>query len=187
MVAITGSPGAGKTTAGKHLQNEHGFYFYSGSDFLQTHAKLSGIELKTREEFNKFQRVMRSRCPTLMTTEALRIQQQFPRVCHDGIRNRLDVDAHRSAGGFIIAVEAPEVVKFKRTSGNSDKYPIDFDAWRAVAAAEDNDIDIFGQHTAYAIKNADITINNDGEDLHHFCRQVDDALEHVEGIAKSRT
>ncbi len=164
MVGVVGQPASGKSTAGRYLAQKFGFHEFGGSDYLREEAANRGIVLRKREDYAQFQRYLRlnlSAC--FMADAAFGLLGTFKRVAHLGIRNRFDVDAHRSGGGVIIALDCPVEIRFSRRDCNDPKYPDNFDDFIAAEAAEYDDPDPLGMHTIYAIERAHYRIDTSAQ------------------------
>jgi hypothetical protein len=161
-VALVGEPGAGKGTAAGILENSYGFQVVRGSDLIQTEAFRRGKRLVTRPEFDDFFRLLLDEPawkPGFIARAGLNIE--YPRVAHDGLRNRTDIDIFAEAGGILIGLERDEMLRFESTRGTHGKYPLDLGDWRA-AAARDSSGSNEGSDVPYAMNHADHLITNNG-------------------------
>ena len=178
-LAVTGDPRSGKSTVGEYLESRHDFIQFTGSDFLIEEARKEGIELVHRQDFSDFQRKLRiARGASFITDRLLALPDD--RKVNVGIRNRLDVDRHKQAGGIIIALFCPIEERFNRRERNNPKYAIDFEDFLAEEADQYNDKDPFGQHTHYAMANAEHWIDT-SKPLETTLAAVDEIISYHSG------
>jgi hypothetical protein len=166
LFALTGHPRSGKSLGGRYLQTTHGFQQFTGSELLIAEAAEQGLELRERRDYGDFQRKLRVERGLQFVTDYV-LKLPHPRKTNVGIRNRFDVDAHKEAGGIIIALHCPLEQRFERR--NSDpKYPNNLEDFAAAEQGEYDDPDPLGQHVLYAMEEADYWIDTAKSKDHMF-------------------
>ena len=179
LFALTGDPKSGKSTVGKYLETVHEFQQFSGSGYLIDEARSIGKSLKKREDYAEFQRYLRiCRSFTFITDRLLEMDGN--RKVNVGIRNRLDVDAHRKAGGIIVALYCPLETRFERREIGNPKYPSTLYEFYNDEAAQYEDADPFAQHTHYAMAQADHWIDTSRPKTETY-EAIDEIIEYHAG------
>ncbi len=158
MFGINGNPGSGKTAAGKYLNRLHGFYEFSGSDYLKQKATERRLRLVQRDDYRILQRRLRDELSRSFVADAS-IAVPAERVANIGIRNKLDAQKHLKVGGIIVALYCPLEIRFSRTAGSDPKYPDTLEEFIAAEAPEYDDPDPYGQHTDWTMAHAHHSID----------------------------
>ncbi len=159
LLGLAGDPGSGKSAGAEYLTAVHAFSAFMGSAFLKQLAAIQGVELRQRVDYGNFQRRLRLERSQSFATDAM-LNMPGNRIVNNGIRNRFDVQRLQEAGGLVVAFACPIIIRYERTRGTDDKYPDILEDFIAAEAQEYDDPDPFGQHTHWAMENADYTVDS---------------------------
>ena len=160
---LIGHPGAGKSEACKHLEQQWGFKVYSPSSLIRNFANNKGLTPKGREAFSECHRLVIEEDPLAFVRPIL--GSEALRLCADGLRSPVDAWQLKDFGGHIIALVASQEIRYDRIiqdrTRSGTRLPISFDDFRTDETADIHD-DPRLTHTQTVIGMADFTINTEG-------------------------
>ncbi len=173
LIGLTGSNASGKGEIARYLVSK-GYRYHSLSDVVRDEAEKRGLD-PSRENLIKVGNDLRiQHGPSIL---AVRVRKRLTgKDVVDSIRNPSEaMELKKEEGCFIIGVEAPIELRFKRSldrGRGGDGFT--FDEFAAKEAKE-NSLDPAAQQLNECMKLADRIIVNDGtlEDLH---RKIDEML-----------
>ncbi len=175
LIGLTGTNGAGKGEAAKHLMSL-GYAYLSLSDILREELAARG-EPATRDNLIRVGNELRARFgPDILALRTLKKLRPGGRAVIDSIRNAREVDALRRQPGFVlVAIDAPAEVRFARVKARGrDESAATLEEFLAKEDEERRGGEAAQQLEA-CLALADIRVENAGslEDLH---RRLEEAL-----------
>jgi dephospho-CoA kinase len=180
LIGVTGTNGGGKGVVVESLVKK-GFAHYSVRDLIMEEVERRGLELNRTNIGETGTSLRREFGPgyfTKITLEQAKSAGQ-ENVVIESIRALAEAEYLRAQGGFVVAVDAPEVVRYERiVERGTVTDRVSFEEFRAQEEAEysskdPNDPTLMNVRAVIA--GADYTITNDGtyEELE---RKVDEML-----------
>ena len=113
IIALTGTSGAGKGTIVDYLVSNHNYVHLSVRDKLIRVLDSRGIAANRMELICAANALRRQHSPSYIVEELLREADGKPCVI-ESIRSIAEVHALRERGAIVIAVDAPQAVRFAR-------------------------------------------------------------------------
>lgn len=126
LIAIAGTLGSGKDTAGEYLAAKYGMRHVSAGDVLRTEARLQGYtDPLSREVLGEVgDELEKNYGPGPITRRALaqyeQVVEQFPGgLVLSGIRRMPEVERLKQNGALIIFIDASAELRYQRVIGRS--------------------------------------------------------------------
>lgn len=157
-IALIGEPNSGKTTLARYLEQEHGFFYFEGSDYLRFMAKERDIELKSRNDYSNFHRQLQLEFGPTVIADYL-LARPEDRVTFAGMRSTQNAQRFQSEGGVVVALRAPIEVRFDRRTTDSLEREITLEASKQNEEAQHASPDHLGADLHATIEMADITLD----------------------------
>ncbi|KKS83836.1 MAG: hypothetical protein UV60_C0032G0005 [Parcubacteria group bacterium GW2011_GWA2_43_11] len=163
IVGITGTHGAGKGTITKYLTREHGFAYFSVSQFLAAEVERKGLTAN-RNARAELANEYRSKGPTALMEAVYRtIDPTLPRVVLEPQYTTDEVRFIHLKGGIVIAVNASLETRYARVQKRGGlKDAISFEEFKAFQEREMGSSNSNQQNLASAMAEADIQLQNNG-------------------------
>ncbi len=177
-LAIVGQSSSGKDTAAKYLADRYGFYHFSSGDYFRKYVKENNLGEPTRPLLQKVATALREKYGgDYSMSAALKIPAKYLVV--SGIRNRVEVDALKKAGGKIIAIEVPIEERYKRAlARNRIGDDVSFEDFKKQQEAEVVSGDPNAQNLGAVIALSDYVIKNGGTPAELY-KKIDELLEKI--------
>ncbi len=165
IVAITGTPGAGKGTITDYLVQEKGFVHYSGSGFITEEVVRRGLPVDRNSMSEVANDLRKEHGPSYV------IEQLFERASEtsdmnaviEALRAVAEAEFIQEKGAVLIAVDADQKVRYERIQGRkSEKDKVTFEEFQALEEKEQHSTDPNKQNVAGVMELADIRIDNNG-------------------------
>lgn len=169
IIGITGLPGSGKSIAAEYLESK-GFVYLSVRKYIVDELLRRGLPCD-RPHMIKIGNELRERYGGDYFIQKIFADAQG----HDGgvviesMRTLDGCNALRKIGGVLLALEAPEQLRYERIyARQSETDRISFEEFQEMNAREMYSDDARHQNMSQVIASADYTITNDGNlsDLH---------------------
>ena len=178
IIGITGTDGAGKGAAVRHLVRTHGFAHYSSRTEIEREVAARGLTAD-RDTLRLVANSLRSEFGNdVLVTRALERMSERGDVdvVMESIRTLAEAETLRSRGGILLAIDADIAKRYRRIVGrNSGTDKVSFEQFKQHEALEMNDPDPNGMQKAKVMEAADVTIQNNGS-LNGLYGQIDDFL-----------
>jgi dephospho-CoA kinase len=163
LVGFTGTHGAGKGTITNYLIREHGFVYFSVSEFLAAEVERRGLtaDRNARAEVaNEY----RSKGPTaLMEAVYATVDPTLSRVVLEPQYTPDEVYFIQSKGGLVIAIDASLETRYARIQNRGSlKDTISFEEFKAFQEREMGSVNSNQQNLSQAMVSADIHLVNNG-------------------------
>jgi len=174
IIGITGTDGAGKGAVVQLLVQEFGFVHYSARDFITAEINKRGLTADRSTMRLVANDLRRNLGNDAIVQKALeRVALEAPvNVVIESIRALAEVTTLKAAGGVLLAVDAPVVVRYQRITGRgSTSDNISYETFLENEAIEMNDHDPNGMQKAAVMAAADHAIVND-QDLAYLSEVV---------------
>lgn len=157
IMALSGPPGAGKSTYAKYLSENYGFCAIEGSDCLRRAAASLGRVLHTAADYESVARQQQ-----LIVSESWIADQVMAqggnRPLHVGLRTRQDFERIHQAGGFVVALTCPpEVCHARINEVAPSRFPT-LESYLTQITLETSS-DGYGSDTHWVIDHADCRID----------------------------
>jgi len=164
IIGITGTNGSGKGTIVEYLVKKHGFVHLSVGDFLKKQLIKQNKEINRTSLQNMGNKLRNKFGPDFITKElfkeALRHNQD---VIIESIRNPKEAKFILRNGGYLIAVDADQKLRYKRiTARGSEKDFVTFEEFKVQERREFQETDSNAQNLPKFIEMENVTINNNG-------------------------
>lgn len=181
ILGITGTIGAGKGTVVEYLVQEKGFIHYSVRAAIVEEIEKRGLPVN-RDTMNEVATDLRKQHGGSYFGELLRKRAQeegAENAIIESIRTTKEVENIHAIGGFILVVDAPEAIRYKRIQGRGTVTDhVSLEEFRRQEAREmdsENPDDPSYMNIRGVIALADATVVNDGtlEELH---TRIEEAL-----------
>lgn len=184
LIGITGTDGAGKGSVVEYLVARHNFVHYSSRALIMEEVASLGLEpIRTNLAVvgNKM-RAEQGEDVIVKTALAKVSQTGAKRTIIESIRAEQEAVTLQKAGGILLAVDAPVLVRYERIVGRgtaTDK--VSLEEFKQQEELEMNDQRPGGMQKAKVMQMADYTIMNDGtitelaEKIEEFLRKVGDS------------
>ncbi len=171
---MSNEPSSGKDTVAAYLTDNHGFVHVSTGDLVRFYVIENKLGEPTRPVLHKASNDLRAKHgPDYFAKLAL--QDEARRLIISGLRNPHEVRAIKDAGGHIIAVRAPQPLRYERAKQRGRiGDDLTLEEFVRQEEAENAHRDPNGQRVMEVLDLADHTIMNEGElaDLHAKIEQV---------------
>jgi len=176
IIGLTGTMSAGKGELAKYLKAK-GFEYHSYSKILIEEAKKRGIE-PTRKNLQKLGNDIKKEKKNLGILSKMILDNiKTDKAIADGVRNPDEIRELRKNGAVIIAIDAPQKLRFKRLQNRSrEGDPKTFEDFKKLDDKENQGV-TKGQQINQCINMADYTMMND--------KTLDDLRMAIEKILKS--
>lgn len=179
IVGITGTNGAGKGTVADYLKS-HGFGYYSVRDFLIEEINTRGMPVN-RDSMVIVANDLRSThgASYILDTLYQRAHNVGSNAVIESIRTVGEVEALRSLGMMLLAVDADARVRYSRIlARKSATDDVTFEKFMADELRESEGDDPGKQNLRHTVALADFTLNNDGTPDALYA-QVDAVIEKI--------
>jgi cytidylate kinase len=188
IIGLSGTNGSGKDTVGHLLADHHNFLFVSVTDLLRDEARRREIPAG-RENLRAISAEWRRESGLgVLVDKALAVYQSVKEEYPGGLvmasmRNPGEADRIHELGGIMVWVDADQRIRYERVQANAtDRGRVDEDnkSFEQFIAEEKAEMHREGDEAtldmAAVKKRADIFIDNDGDDLAAFRKQIEQAL-----------
>lgn len=186
IIGISGTNGSGKDTVGEMLAERHGWLFISSSgDLIIPELKKRGLPLE-REQMSALTAEWRRQAGkgAIVNKAVDKFNQEnkdnnYIGLVLGSIRHPWEADRIHELGGKLVWIDADPIVRFRRINKRSqgDKDAKSFEQFLAEEKAEmQHSGDEATLSMAEVKKKADMTIENNGEDIEKFKDQAEKAL-----------
>lgn len=175
IIGIVGHPLSGKDTAAEYLVEKFGFTFISTGDMIREYVRKNDLGETTRENLSRVGSILRKeRGGDFLIQKAL--ENPAHRIILGGIRAVPEAKATKSAGGIIIAIDAPLKTRYERAKERKRiGDDVTFEEFCAIEEKESASTDRNAQNVNAVIALADITVDNGG-DVESLKQRVSDAI-----------
>lgn len=175
ILAIVGYGSTGKDTVARYIVKKYDFVHISSSDLIRQYMTNKGITEHTRELTQHNGNEMRALFgPDVLVRHAL--EAQGGRIIVSGLRALPEAQAIISAGGHILAVEAPPEVRFgwaQARGGAKDRTTLE--AFLETEKLERANPNSNAQNLAKVMTMAELTVLNDGTEADLYAK-IDAAM-----------
>lgn len=156
-MALSGLPGAGKSTYAEYLSTSYGFHAVEGSDCLREVAVSMGRTLRFAADYEQIARELQRTASGSWIADKV-LAQGGDKPLHVGLRTRQDFERIQHAGGFVVALVCPpEICRARVNEITPGKFPSP-ESYAAQIALETSS-DGYGSDTLWVIDQADYRIN----------------------------
>ena len=165
VVGITGTLGAGKGVVVDHLVRECGFRHYSVRELLASILAERGEALDRPAMVRVANELRRERSAAhLVETLLERARAEGVQACVvESVRSTAEVEALRGAGGLLVAVDAPQELRFSRVRArDSETDQVSFDEFVSSERSEWRSESPGEQSLSSCMRMADVVLVNDG-------------------------
>lgn len=176
LIGITGTDGGGKGTAVEELVAKHGFTHYSSRQFILEHINAAGLPT-TRNQMRLTANELRRRHGNdFLVKRALELIERngIKKAIVESIRAVAEAEALKAAGGYLLAVDADQALRYERVQARrSESDKVSLAEFIRHEELEKNDPDPNGMQKAKVIAMADHLILNN-KTPEDFKREVSD-------------
>lgn len=170
IIGVTGTDGGGKGAVVDYLVAQKGFIHCSARELWVEEMGKRGLEI-SRENMRLTANSLRAQYGNdYLIQEYLRRAHEagWKDVAIDSLRAIAEVEALKTAGGVLLAIDADPKLRYARTQSRSAEKPVSFEEFMAHEALEMNDPDPHGMQKAKVMQMADYTLQNNGtlDELH---------------------
>lgn len=183
LIGITGTDGAGKGLVVEYLIESHNFTHYSSRELIMEEIARLGLE-PVRANLAVVGNKMRTeQGEDVIVKTALEKAKQagVERVIIESIRAEQEAVTLQKAGGILLAVDAPVLVRYERIVGRgtaTDK--VSLEEFKQQEELEMNDQRPGGMQKAKVMQMADYTISNDST-IAKLREKIEELLREVGG------
>ena len=178
IIGITGTDGAGKGAAVRHIIRAHGFKHYSSRKEIEREVIARGL-VADRNNLRLVANSLRAEFgnDVLVARSLKRMAEQGNTdAVIESIRTLAESETLRAHGGTLLAIDADIKKRYSRVTGRgSDTDKVTLEEFQQHEALEMNDPDPNGMQKAKVMAAADVTIQNNGS-LNDLYGQIDDFL-----------
>ncbi len=177
-IGITGTIGAGKGTVVDYLVSQKGFKHYSVSGYLMEEL-LKQKRSTDRNGMREIANEIRTKFGPDYITKILfdKAQNEGSNAIIESIRNPKEAEFIKNHGGFLLAVDADQKLRFERIcSRGSGKDNVSFEEFKKQEELESKTTDPNTQNLPKCILMADYKFDNNGS--------IKDLYEQVEKVIK---
>lgn len=185
LVGVVGQPLAGKDQLAARLQSHHGFREASSSDRLRKHMASFNLGEPTPENMNVVSTGLRQEFGAdFLVRWILNENPRVPRLSISGLRLVGEIGTLKSLGGIVVAVTAPQRVRFERRKlRNRLGDDLTWEQFCDFEQLESESPDPLKHNVNAVIKMADYVLAND-TDIGAFLHNVDVFAEWLEKLPK---
>lgn len=177
-LGVVGEPSSGKDTFAAYLVDNHGFVHISTGDLVRAYILENNLGDTTRPNMKQVSTFMRTEHGADYLAR-LALKEPAPHLVISGLRNVAEAEAIKTAGGKIVALRAPQVVRFERVGErNRVGDRLTFNEFRTQEAAEETDPNPNAQSVAKVIALGDYNVHNEG-DLREFHANIEKFLQEL--------
>lgn len=183
LIGITGTDGAGKGAVVEYLIKHHNFVHYSSRALIMEEIASLGLE-PIRANLAVVGNKMRAEqgADVIVKMALVKAKQAgVERVIIESIRAEQEATTLQKAGGILLAVDAPVLVRYERVVGRGTTTDqVSLEQFKQQEELEMNDQRPGGMQKAKVIQMADYTIGNDGtmselaEKIEEFLQKISD-------------
>ena len=163
IIGLTGTNGAGKTTAAEHLRS-NGFAYHSLSDEIRAELESEGREASRENLIEAGNRLRADQGPAVLAERVKTRLRPDRNYVVDSIRNPHEVRALRSAGNFcLLHLDGPREIRYERVrERGGPRTPASLDEFTAQEERETNSTDPMHQQLRACREMADESLFNGG-------------------------
>lgn len=158
IIGIAGNPGSGKTSVAQYLSDAFNYHAVEGSDFLRLKAKERSITLKTRDDFSAFHRQLQKEYGETVIYDYL-LTLPHDKIIFVGVRSKYNAQKIKDNGGIIIALEAPQHLRYERKKSQTGFTITSFEDFKLQEERQLDSQDHLGADLQPVIDLADYTID----------------------------
>lgn len=166
IIGITGTIGAGKSTAVSYLEKK-GFRHVSLSGYLAEEARRRG-EQPTRPVLRRIGNKMRKTSDTALVEQALGEYGLKDNVAVESLHTIPEIAYVKGLGGKVIAIDAPLSLRWERVQSRGGEKDASYDAFLVEQNRQMSSSDVNENNLASAIEAADFHIENAGTEEELF-------------------
>ncbi len=182
VIGLSGTNGSGKDVIGHLLADSHGFLFVDATEMLAAELKKRGLPTDRVHKSSLSAEWRRAHGMAVIVDKALELLHagSYKGLVVGSLRHPGEVDRVHQLGGTVVWVDADPAVRYKRITAH-DRGRIEdqktFEQWTADEHREMYPEGDAATLNGAAVKErADIFIENNGNDLQLFRKQVEEAL-----------
>lgn len=173
IIGLAGHPSGGKDTVAKYLVDNYQFEHISTGDILRAYIKEHGLGDTDRINMNKVVTKLRKQFGSDFLMRDVLESNQSPRLVLSGLRSSGEAKAIKSAGGYLLAVDANLKTRYQRAIERGRiGDDISFDEFVREQEHEDNPSNPNAPSVASVTSVADEHIDN-STSLSHTYSQID--------------
>ena len=169
LVGIVGHPLTGKDAAAEYLKNAFDFTFVSTGDYIRSYITSHGLGDTSLANLNRVSTELRRQFGPAFPIPNILEENEAEFLVIAGPRVVAEAEALKDNGAFIVAIEAPQHIRYERTKARKRLGDdVTFERFVEFERLESENPDPCAHNVSRVIAMADFHINNDGslEDLH---------------------
>lgn len=176
IIGLVGQPLAGKDTVAAYLVERHGFSHVSTSDLLRFYIAEHGLGEPNRPLMQDVGNRLRAEKGDDYLVQ-LALVHPSERLIVSGLRHPDEAEAIQAGGGILVAVTAPQEVRYQRALGRGRTGDqISFAQFQAEEARDNQSAGTHAQQVGAVVALADYSIEN-AESLESMQTAVEQLLE----------